>query len=145
MDGDAMAESAVTCVNPAGVSRPGGHYSHAVIANGMVYVSGQLPVTAAGEKLVGAGFDAQARQVLANVKAILEGCGSGIEHLVQVRVYVDGIENWPAFNAVYAAWAGEAKPARAVVPVPGLHYGFKVEVEAVAVVPQSLGPGSRPG
>ena len=130
-----MANERLTCVNPEGVSRPGGHYSHAVIANGMVYISGQLPVTAAGEKLVDASFEAQARQVLANVQAILEGCGSGIEHLVQVRVYVDGIENWPAFNAVYAAWAGDARPARAVVPVPGLHYGFKVEVEAVALAP----------
>jgi 2-iminobutanoate/2-iminopropanoate deaminase len=130
-----MANERLTCVNPDGVARPGGHYSHAVIANGMVYISGQLPVTAAGERLVDASFEAQARQVLANVQAILEGCGSSIERLVQVRVYVDGIENWPAFNAVYAAWAGDAKPARAVVPVPGLHYGFKVEVEAVALAP----------
>jgi len=130
-----MANDRLTCVNPDGVSRPGGHYSHAVVANGMVYISGQLPVTAAGEKLVDASFEAQARQVLANVQAILEGCGSRIQDLVQVRVYVDGIDNWPAFNAIYAAWAGDAKPARAVVPVTGLHYGFKVEVEAVALAP----------
>ena len=131
-----MAKQAPECVNPAGVAKPGGHYSHAVVANGMVYISGQLPVTAAGEKLVDASFDEQARQVLANVQAILEGCGSRIADLVQVRVYVDGIENWPAFNAVYAAWAGDSKPARAVVPVPGLHYGFKVEVEAIALAPR---------
>ena len=130
-----MAKQAPECIDPAGVSKPGGHYSHAVVANGMVYISGQLPVTAAGEKLVDASFDEQARQVLANVQAILEGCGSRIADLVQVRVYVDGIENWPAFNAVYAAWAGDSKPARAVVPVPGLHYGFKVEVEAIALAP----------
>ena len=130
-----MAKQAPECVNPAGVAKPGGHYSHAVVANGMVYISGQLPVTAAGEKLVDASFDEQARQALANVQAILEGCGSRIADLVQVRVYVDGIENWPAFNAVYAAWAGDARPARAVVPVPGLHYGFKVEVEAIALAP----------
>jgi 2-iminobutanoate/2-iminopropanoate deaminase len=140
-----MAETSPTCMNPPGVSRPGGHYSHAVVANGMVFVSGQLPVTATGEKLVDASFDEQARQVLANVQAILEGCGSGIQHLVQVRVYVDGIDNWPAFNAIYAAWAGEARPARAVVPVTGLHYGFKVEVEAVALVAPPLDPGSSPG
>ena len=140
-----MPAPQLTCVNPPGVSSPGGHYSHAVVANGMVYVSGQLPVSATGEKLVDASFDDQVRQVLANVQAILEGCGSGIQHLVQVRVYVDGIENWPAFNAVYAAWAGAARPARAVVPVPGLHDGFKVEVEAVAVVPPRLDPGTSPG
>lgn len=128
-----MADPQPTCMNPDGVSRPGGHYSHAVVANGLVFVSGQLPITAAGEKLADAPFEEQARQVLANVQAILEGCGSRIEDLLQVRVYVDGIENWPAFNAVYAAWAGAHRPARAVVPVPGLHHGLKVEVEAVAL------------
>jgi 2-iminobutanoate/2-iminopropanoate deaminase len=50
-----------------------------------------------------------------------------------VRVYVTDINDWPAFNALYAKWTGGAKPARCVVPVPQLHYGFKIEVEAVAV------------
>ncbi|WP_427912259.1 RidA family protein [Ramlibacter sp. MMS24-I3-19] len=130
-----MGKQPLISVNPAGVSQPGGHYSHAIVANGMVYISGQLPVTASGEKLVAASFEDQARQVLANVKVILEACGCSVDDLVQVRVYVDGIDNWPAFNAVYAEWAGDAMPARAVVPVPALHYGFKVEVEAVALVP----------
>ena len=63
-----------------------------------------------------------------------KSCGSGIDDLLQVRVYVDAIENWPAFNDVYAAWAGAARPSRAVVPVGPLHHGLKVEVEAVARV-----------
>jgi reactive intermediate/imine deaminase len=123
--------------NPAALPQPSGHYSHATVANGMVFIAGQLPVTAAGEKLVDAPFDEQARQVLANVEAILRDCGCGIADLVQVRVYLDSIENWPAFNAVYAQWAGEAKPARAIVPTGPLHFGLKVEVEAVAVQPTS--------
>jgi reactive intermediate/imine deaminase len=122
------------CLNPGSVSKPGGHYSHAVVANGFVFVSGQLPITPDGVKLADASFEEQARQVLANVKAILEASGSGVDRLVQVRVYVDSVENWPAFNAVYAQWAGAARPARAVVPVGALHYGLKVEVEAVGVV-----------
>lgn len=121
-------------VNPPTVSAPGGHYSHATVANGFVFVAGQLPITAAGEKLADASFEDQARQVLANVRAILEGCGSSVDRLVQVRVYVDDIANWPKFNDVYNAWAGTAKPARAVVPTAPLHYGFKVEVEAVGLV-----------
>lgn len=132
-----MTSQRPACVNPPAMSAPGGHYSHAVVANGLVFISGQLPITAAGQKLTDASFEEQARQVLANVQAALEGCGSRIEDLLQVRVYVDGIENWPAFNTVYAAWAGAARPARAVVPVPGLHYGLKVEVEAVALARQS--------
>jgi len=53
---------------------------------------------------------------------------------VQVRVYVTDINQWPAFNTIYAKWIGASRPARAVVPVPELHFGFKIEVEAVALV-----------
>jgi len=119
--------------NPADMAAPGGHYSHAVAANGFVFVSGQLPIRPDGTRLNDASFDAQARQVLENVARALAGAGSGIERLVQVRVYVSDIQDWAAFNAIYAAWAGAARPARAVVPVPELHYGFKLEVEAVAL------------
>ena len=121
-------------VNPEGVRAPGGHYSHATVHGGLVYVSGQLPITPEGDKLVHASFAEQARQVLENVEAILKACGSGVDDLLQVRVYVDSIDNWPEFNAVYAAWAGASRPARAVVPVGELHFGLKVEVEAIARV-----------
>jgi reactive intermediate/imine deaminase len=120
-------------IQPDALPAPGGHYSHAVVANGFVFVSGQLPITADGRKLVDSLFEQQAQQVLANVQAALEAAGSSVAQLVQVRVYVDDIANWPAFNAVYAQWAGAARPARAVVPTGPLHFGFKVEVEAVAV------------
>lgn len=122
-------------LQPAGLARPGGHYSHATVANGFVFVSGQLPVTADGTRLADAPFEAQAQQVLDNVRAALQAAGSDVDRLVQVRVYVDDIAHWPAFNALYAAWAGAARPARAVVPTAGLHFGFKVEVEAVALAP----------
>lgn len=121
-------------VNPGTVARPGGHYSHAMVANGFVFVSGQLPITADGVKLVDAPFEQQAAQVLANLRAILEASGSSVDQLVSVRVYVDAMDNWPAFNTVYAAWAGAARPARAVVPTGPLHFGLKVEVEAVGLV-----------
>ena len=74
--------------NPAGLAKPGGHYSHVAIANGFVFVSGQLPINAQGEKLAEAPFEVQAEQVLANVQAALEGAGSSIAQLVQVRVYI---------------------------------------------------------
>jgi len=120
--------------NPADMAAPGGHYSHAVAAGGFVFVSGQLPIAADGQKLTGAPFEAQAKQVLSNVTRALAAAGSSVSKLVQVRVYVTDIASWPAFNALYAEWAGTARPARCVVPVPELHYGFKIEVEAVAVV-----------
>ena len=120
-------------INPATMAPPGGHYSHAVTAGGMVFVSGQLPIAPDGSKLNDAPFEAQARQVLDNVALALAAAGSAVDRLVQVRVYVTDIQSWPAFNTLYAAWAGSARPARAVVPVPMLHYGFKIEVEAVAL------------
>jgi enamine deaminase RidA (YjgF/YER057c/UK114 family) len=88
-------------IKPATLAAPGGHYSHAVVSNGMVYVSGQLPIDAHGVMLTGAPFDVQARQVLANVQACLEAAGSSIAGLVQVRVYVTDVALWSSFNAVY--------------------------------------------
>lgn len=123
-----------TSIQPEDNARPGGHYSHGTVANGFVFVSGQLPITRTGEKLTDASFADQARQALANVEAVLKAAGSGIDRLVQVRVYVDSVENWPEFDRVYAQWAGTSRPSRAVVPTGALHYGLKVEVEAVALV-----------
>jgi reactive intermediate/imine deaminase len=123
---------AIERIEPATV-KAGGHYSPGIAAGGFVFVSGQLPITAEGLKLSDAPFEQQARQVLANVQAVLEAAGSSVQDLVQVRVYLDGIDHWPAFNALYAEWADDARPARAVVPVPGLHFGLKLEVEAVAL------------
>ena len=125
--------SDIVLTNPDTMAKPGGHYTHAVTANGFVFVAGQLPIARDGSKLVDAPFESQAQQVLENVAAALAGAGSAIERLVQVRVYVTDIKSWPAFNAIYAKWIGASRPARAVVPVPELHFGFKIEVEAVAL------------
>ena len=121
-------------INPESLAKPGGHYSHAVVAGGLVFVSGQLPIAPDGAKLNAASFDEQARQVLLNVEVALVAAGSSVAQLAQVRVYVTDIDNWPAFNTIYAQWAGASRPARAVVPVSQLHFGFLIEVEAVAVV-----------
>jgi 2-iminobutanoate/2-iminopropanoate deaminase len=128
-----MSAGPIRAVQPAGMAAPGGHYSHAVVAGGFVFVAGQLPITADGRKLTDEPFEVQAAQVLANVQAALAGAGSSLDKLVQVRVYVTDIAHWPAFNALYAQWLGAHRPARAVVPVPTLHFGLLVEVEAVAL------------
>ncbi len=125
--------SDIILTNPATMAPPGGHYSHAVKANGFVFIAGQLPIASNGARLADAPFEQQARQVLDNVASTLVGAGSAIDRLVQVRVYVTDIKLWPTFNAIYAEWIGSSRPARAVVPVPELHYGFKIEVEAVAL------------
>ena len=119
--------------NPAGSPPPAGHYSHAAVGAGLVFIAGQLPITPDGRKLGGEPFETQARQVLANLHAALEAAGSAVPLLLHVRVYLTDIERWGEFNTLYAQWAGALRPARAVVPVPLLHYGMMLEVEAVAL------------
>ena len=97
-------------------------------------MSGLLPVTPAGVKLADQSFEKQAEVVLSNLEGVLLAAGSSIDQLVQVRIYITDIDNWPTFNKMYAAKLGNHRPARAVVPVPCLHYGFLLEVEAIGAL-----------
>jgi reactive intermediate/imine deaminase len=123
----------ILCKNSQEISPPAGHYSHLSIANGFVMISGQLPITADGAHLADASFEEQTRQVLFNLESCLAAAGVGKQQLVQVRVYVTDIDQWPLFNRLYSHWLGEHRPARAVAGVAQLHYGCAVEVEAMAV------------
>lgn len=111
---------------------PGGHYSAATAFRDLVFVSGQLPVLPDGTHDPSAPFEEQARRALSNLLAIVRAAGSSPERVLKVTAYVTGMENWPAYNRVHAELFGDARPARAVVPVPPLHYGYLVEVECVA-------------
>jgi reactive intermediate/imine deaminase len=126
----------ITLNASAGSFPPAGHYSHSTTAGGFVFISGQLPVTQDGEKKADASFEEQTRLALQNVDACLAGAGVSRQHLVSVRVYVTDINQWPAFNKIYSEWIGDFRPARAVAGVAELHYGFAVEIEAMALAPQ---------
>jgi reactive intermediate/imine deaminase len=119
-------------VSTARAPAPAGHYAQATAWRELVFVSGQLPFHADGTPAADASFEVQARQALANLLAVLAEAGSNPERVLRVTAYVVGVEHWPDFNRVYAELFGTAKPARAVVPVPELHHGCLVEVEAVA-------------
>ena len=95
-------------------------------------MSGQLPIARDGTRLSDQDFEKQTLQALANVSAALASAGSGIDDLVQIRVYITDIDTWPTFDRVYSDWIGSARPARVVVPVPAPHHGFCVEIEAIA-------------
>ncbi|MTC71642.1 RidA family protein [Providencia sp. wls1914] len=112
---------------------PRGHYSHTVTANGFVFVSGQLPTDSQGNVHADSPFAEQAELVLANLEACLSASGVGRQQLVQVRVYIADMDNWPFFNQIYANWIGEFRPARAVAGVSELHFGAGIEIEATAV------------
>lgn len=115
------------------IARPGGHYSHATCFGNLVFTSGQLGVRPDGSHTVELPFEEQARQALSNMLAALRTVSAAPADILKVTAYIVGVEHWPRFNAVYAEVLGEAKPARTVVPVPELHYGYLVEVEAIAV------------
>ena len=123
-------KSIVTDEAPA----PAGHYAQGISAGGMVYISGQLPLRPDRTPSSDMSFEGQARQALENLLAVLRAAGGESRDLVRVTAYIVGVEHWPRFNAVYAELMGDARPARTVVPVPELHYGYLVEVDGVALI-----------
>lgn len=111
---------------------PAGHYSAGVRHGGHVHVSGQLGALPDGTHTADRPFDEQVRAAMHNVLRVLAAAGLGPEDVVKTTAYVVGVENWPRFNAIYGEMMGDARPARVVVPVPELHYGYLVEIEALA-------------
>ena len=111
-----------------------GHYSQAVVHGGLVYVAGQLPIVPSDPQAKLEGFERQAGQVLDNVEAILEASGSSLARVLKATVYIADIAHWPRFNELYARRMGTHRPARTVVPVAGLHYGYLVEMDVIAAL-----------
>jgi 2-iminobutanoate/2-iminopropanoate deaminase len=111
---------------------PAGHYSQAVVYNGLVFVAGQLAVDPlTGERRLGS-VEEQTEQALRNVGAILKAAGSDLSRVLKMTVYISDIELWGRVNETYARVLGEHRPARAVIPTKELHHGFLVEIDAVA-------------
>jgi 2-iminobutanoate/2-iminopropanoate deaminase len=111
-----------------------GPYSQAIVVNGMVYTSGQTPLVPGTKSLVEGDIQAQTRQVLDNVKAILEAAGTSMANVVKTTVYLQSMSDFAAMNEVYASYFGDKPPARTTVAVAGLPLGAHVEIEAVAVL-----------
>ncbi|MGO4416859.1 MULTISPECIES: RidA family protein [Cupriavidus] len=121
-------------INHASAPLPRGHYSQAVKANGLIFVSGQLPILPGDDLKIPAGLDAQVIQVFDNLKAILLASGSSMQNLASVQIFIADIANWPRVNELYAHILGDGPaPARTVVPCPTIHYGAELEVNAIAV------------
>jgi 2-iminobutanoate/2-iminopropanoate deaminase len=114
-----------------GAPAPAGPYSHAVVANGFVYVSGQGPVNPETES-VPDGFEDQVRQTFENLRTILEAAGSGLGDVVKVNAYVTDLTRFARFNEVYREFFAQDPPARTTVGADLL--GILVEVDCVAVV-----------
>ena len=114
--------------------QPAGHYSQAIEHQGLVYVSGQLPINPKSEEKNVGSIEEQTEQVLANLEAILRKANSGKNHVLKVTVYISDIALWDSVNSVYSRFFGDHRPARAIVPTRELHFGFQIEIEAIAAV-----------
>jgi 2-iminobutanoate/2-iminopropanoate deaminase len=111
----------------------GAPYSQAIRAGGLVFVSGQLALRPGSHELVGDGIGEQTEQVFANLRAILEEAGSGLDRLVKTTVYLTSLEDFQGMNDIYRQHVGDVPPARATVEVSGLPSGALVEIEAIAL------------
>lgn len=121
-------------IQPTNIPTPKGHYSPAVEHNGLIYVSGQLPWNYETGEVETGEIEKQTELALRNVETILLAANSDLQHLLQVTIYVSDMELWDRVNAVYVQILGKHKPSRAIVPVKDLHFGTKIEIQAIASV-----------
>jgi 2-iminobutanoate/2-iminopropanoate deaminase len=113
---------------------PAGHYSQATVHQGVVYVSGMLPLDPVTRALVPGGIEEQLVRTLENIRAVLEAANSDFAHALRLTVYIPDITLWGAVNTTYARVMGDARPARAVIPTRELKPGVLVEIDCVAAV-----------
>lgn len=122
-------------INNPSMPKPAGHYSLCIEHNGLLYLSGQLPK----DPKTGAipeGIRAQTRRALENVKLIVEGAGSSLNWIIQVRIYISDVAYWDEVNEEYSQFFGDHRPVRTVVPSRELHFGALIEIEALAAAPE---------
>jgi len=108
-----------------------GPYSQAIETNGLVFLSGQIPLDPATMELVEGDFETRARQVFANLRAVTEAAGSDLNHIVKLTIYLTNLDNFAAVNAVMAEYFDAPFPARAALGVASLPKGADIEAEAV--------------
>ncbi len=123
-------------ISPPGAPAPRGPYSPAVRAGDCIYVAGQVPIDPVTGQVVTGDVQKETRQVLTNIKNILEGCGASMNDVVRCGVYLTSAADFKAMNEVYAEFFGEAKPARTTIVVAALPLkDAKVEIDAIAYRP----------
>lgn len=121
-------------IRSAQAPAPVGPYSQAVEHAGWIFASGQIPLDPASGRLVEGDIEAQTRRVLANLAAVLEAGGSGLERVVRTTIYLVDLADFARVNRVYAEFfRGEPAPARATVQVAALPLGAQVEIDAIAL------------
>jgi len=111
-----------------------GPYSQAIVANGMVFTAGQVPLVPGTKSLVKGDIQAQTRQVLANLSAVLEAAGASLDNAVKTTVFLKDMNDFAAMNETYATFFPNNPPARSTVQVAKLPLDALVEIEVIALV-----------
>ncbi len=111
-----------------------GPYSQAIRTKAMIYTAGQTGLEPATGELIAGGLEEQTRQVLNNIRNVLEAAGSSLEHVVKTTVFLQDMNDFAKMNAIYAEYFGENPPARSTIAVAALPKGGLVEIEAVALI-----------
>src|ERR671924_2008070 len=127
-----MAEKSAVRTEEAPAPFQGAPYSQAIRAGELVFVSGQLALRPGAHELSGGSIQEQTEQIFANLRAILEESGSGLDRLVKTTVYLADLDDFAGMNEVYARHVGDRPPARATIEVARLPSGALVEIEAIA-------------
>lgn len=121
-------------ISTGGAPKAIGPYSQAVVFNGLVYCSGQIPLDPATNQLIEGDVAAQTARVLDNLKAVLEAAGSSLGQVLKTTVFLKDMGDFPKMNEVYARYFGDNPPARATVEAARLPRDVGVEIECVAAV-----------
>ena len=125
----------IRTVNTQSAPKAIGPYSQAVIANGFLFVSGQLPLDASSGEFVQEGIEERARTILQNIQAIAQSVGSDLKHAVKMKIFLTDIQNFAKVNEVYASFFNQHLPARTAMQVAALPKNADIEMEAIILVP----------
>lgn len=119
-------------IKPDNFKEPAGHYSPAVVSNGLVFVSGQVAADPVTGEATGGSIEEQTERCLKNLEQVLKAAGSGLERLVKVNIFISDESLWGPVNEVYKRFLGDHRPARAIIPSRDFRKPFLIEVEAIA-------------
>ena len=111
---------------------PIGPYSQGVIAGGLLFVSGQIPIDPATDKLVEGDITVQTEQVLKNILAVLKEAKMGPENVVKASVFLADLADFPQMNEVYGKYMGKEPPARSTIQAAALPKGARIEIDVIA-------------